>query len=154
MEEYFEAQKTNINRYLGTVNFYGDFDSKYKHCNMNISTISELENNKKNLLQKLYDYYDEKVKNKKNDWQNQINRAKYKSICQAQGELKCEGGHKLNGDSISCGGNCKGKLYWVDGPSHYSICMECQVIYKLSSLVCSSCGKRAYCTPKYTDYMP
>ena len=154
LEQYFETQKANINRYLATVEFYGYFDSKYNHCNMNISTVSQLEDKKRELLQKLYNYYDDKVQNKKNDWKNQINRAKYKSKCQAQGELKCEGGHKLNGDSINCGGSCKGKLYWVDGPTHYSICMECQTIWKLSSLICSSCGKKAYCTPKFTDYKP
>lgn len=154
LEEYFEKKKRDINKYMGSIKFYDSFDSKYSHCDMNITTINKLNNKKNELLQKLYDYYDDKVRSKKSDWESQINRAKYKAKCQSKGRLECEQGHKLNGEAISCGKSCKGDLYWVDGPTHYSICMECQKITKLSSLICLRCGAKAYCEPKFTDYIP
>ena len=154
LEEYFEEKKREINRYFGSIEFYGYIDNKNNHCDMNIPTINELEDKKNELLKDLEKYYDKKEKEKKDKWQSQINRAKYKSRCQAQGTLKCENGHELNGDSISCGGSCKGKLYWVDGPTHYSICEDCGSISKLSTLVCSRCNARSYCIPKFTDYIP
>lgn len=154
LEEYFEKQKRNINKYFGTLNFYDQIDSKYLHCNIDIFTIDKLLKKKDELLDKLYYYYDKKRDGKEKDWESQINRAKYKSICQSQGILKCENGHRLNGESIECAGECEGALYWVDGPTHYCICIKCQKISKLEKTICKSCKGKALCIPKFVDYQP
>ena len=120
---------------------------------MNIDTVDNLISKRNELLDKLYSYYDSKEREKKNEWQSQINRAKYKAKCQASGQLKCVNGHQLSGDSISCG-DCKGEIYWVDGPTHYRICNKCNSIRKLTRLVCSVCEGNVYCEPKFTDYIP
>jgi hypothetical protein len=151
IEEYFERKKRDINQYLGSLKFYDSIDSKSSHCDMNINT--DLYSKKNEFLQKLYDYYESKTNQKKRDWESQINRAKYKAKCQAQGTLECVKGHKLNGEAISCHA-CKGDLYWVDGPTHYSICSGCQNISKLTKLVCGNCEADVYCEPKFTDYIP
>ena len=151
IEEYFEKKKGEINRYFGNLEFYDSIDSKYSHCDMNIST--DLYSKKNEFLNKLYNYYESKTNQKKSDWESQVNTAKYKAKCQAQGRLECANGHKLNGDAISCT-NCKGDLYWVDGPTHNSICNGCQKIYKLKKLICMKCKADAYCEPKFTDFKP
>ena len=118
---------------------------------MNIQTT--IISKRDELLQKLYVYYENKVSQKKSDWESQINRAKYKAKCQAQGRLECVKGHKLNGESISCG-NCKGDIYWVDGPTHYRICSGCQSVCRLTKLICGVCDADVYCEPKFSDYIP
>lgn len=153
LEEYFEEQKRNINIYFGSINFYDDIDIKYNHCNMDIETINELNENKNQLLQKLYEYYENKKKTKIQDWERQIIRAKYKSKCQCQGELKCKNGHKLGDEGIGCN-KCDDLLYWVDGPSHYCICIGCQKVSKLNGLECPICKAETYCEPKFIDYIP
>ena len=119
---------------------------------MNIST--DLKDYKNKKLQELYDYYEERKSKKKNEWKDQIERSKYKQICQAQGSLKCEKGCLLNGEYISCGGNCKGKLYWVDGPTRYCICKDCNIVSRLLGLICGGCGAKSLCTPKFSDFIP
>ena len=151
IEEYFEKKKRDINSYFGSLKFYDNIDSQYSHCDMNINT--DLVSKRNEFLKKLYDYYETKKNQKKSDWESQINRAKYKAKCQAGGRLECVKGHKLNGEAISCR-DCKGELYWVDGPSHYCICNKCLKIVKLSILVCGTCDADVYCVPKFTDYMP
>ena len=39
-------------------------------------------------------YFNEKIKEKKKEWEEQIERAKWKTPVQAYGELKCENGHE------------------------------------------------------------
>ena len=153
LEEYMERKKAEINRYFGKLKFYDSIDSKYSHCDMNIDTVDNLISKRNELLDKLYSYYESKERELKNEWQSQINRAKYKAKCQACGQLKCVNGHQLDGDSISCG-DCKGEIYWVDGPTHYRICNKCNSIRKLTRLVCSVCEGNVYCEPKFTDYIP
>lgn len=94
-----------------------------------------------------------KLNEKKSEQESQINRAKYKAKCQAQGRLECIKGNKLNGESISCG-DCKGDIYWVDGSTHYLICNKCQKVCKLTKLICGVCDSDVYCETKFTDYMP
>ena len=151
LQSYFIQIRNKIDTYIGNLVFYSYIDSKYNHCDMDIST--DLYDEKDKLLQKLYDYYDNKVKDIKAAWESQITRAKYKSKCQCEGELKCKNGHQLNGDSINCS-KCKGKLYWVDGATHHFICENCGRIGILDSLVCSACDGEAYCKPKFVAYRP
>ena len=153
LEEYMERKKAEINRYFGNLKFYDSIDSKYSHCDMNIDTVDNLISKRNELLDKLYSYYESKEQELKNEWQSQINRAKYKAKCQACGQLKCVNGHQLSGDSISCG-DCKGEIYWVDGPTHYRICNKCNTVRKLTSLICGRCDGKVYCEPKFTDYIP
>jgi len=60
LESYFIKIRKKINTYFGNLEFYDDIDSKYEHCNMDIST--DLDDEKDDFLRKLYDYYDKKVK--------------------------------------------------------------------------------------------
>ena len=148
----FQKVKNNIQKYFGNLKFYDNIDDKSEHCKMNIST--DLKDYKDKKLQELYNYYEERKSEKKNEWNDQIERSKHKQICQAQGSLKCENGCLLNGDYICCGGNCKGKLYWVDGPTRYCICKDCNKVSRLLGLICAGCGAKSLCTPKFTDFIP
>ena len=60
IEEYFEKQKTEINRYFGNLKFYDNIDNKYSRCRMNISVTSQFENKKNEFLNELYRYFDNK----------------------------------------------------------------------------------------------
>ena len=149
---YFMKMKNKINQYFGSLKFYDSIDDKYVHCNMNIPT--DLDDEKNDFLEKLYLYYERKKKEKKDEWKSQIKRAKYKQKCQCRGVLKCKNGHELDGESVNCGDNCKGKLYWVDGPTHYCICEKCNNISQLNSTICQECNAETLCVPKFTDYIP
>ena len=157
IEEYFERQKSEINRYFGNLKFYEDIDDKYSRCRMNISVTSQFENKKNEFLNELYKYFDSKKSEKEQAWKNQISRAKWRAVCQCEGELKCENGHALKNIPIECSGDCEGTLYWVDGPSHYCICNKCEKISTLNGVICggkTGCGARAKCNPKFTDFVP
>ena len=94
---------------------------------------------------------------KKKTWENQISRAKWRAVCQCEGELKCENGHTLNNSPIECSRDCEGTLYWIDGPSHYCICNKCEKISTLNGVIWggkTGCGARAKCKPKFTDFIP
>lgn len=157
IEEYFEKQKYEIDRYFGNLKFYDNINNKYSRCRMNISVTSQFENKKNELLNELYRYFDNKESEKKEAWKNQISRAKWRAVCQCEGELKCENGHTLENSPVSCSGDCEGTLYWVDGPTHYCICNECEKISTLDGIICggkTGCGAKAKCKPKFTDFVP
>ena len=85
-------------------------------------------------------YFNKKFKEKKKEWEAQIERAKWKSPVQAYGELKCENGHEFKDDLIYCG-KCGGALYWVDSDERYVICKGCNEVTKMpEKLFCSRCG--------------
>ena len=69
---------------------------------MNISVSSEFDEAINSYLEDLYNYYENKTKKKKQDWEDQINRSKYKCVCQTYGENKCNNGHTINCESICC----------------------------------------------------
>lgn len=155
LEEYFEKKKRDINYYFGTLKFYDAIDNKYSHCDMNINTIDELISKRKELLEKMYSYYENKTKEKRDDWENQVKRAKFKAKCQSRGRLECVNGHKHSGESLLCGDpTCRGVLYWVDGPTHYYICNKCLNVHKLIKTVCLVCKGDVYSEPKFTDFIP
>jgi len=149
---YFEKKKFDIDRYFGSLKFKDYIDSKYEHCNMDIDVGLADENN--NYLNQLYSYYDGKKSRKEKEWDNQISRAKWKNTCQAEGTLKCFNGHQLSNDPIQCGGDCNGNLYWVDGPSHYTVCIKCGCVSRLENIVCKKCKASVYCRPKFCDFIP
>lgn len=150
-ENYLQKQKRKIDSYFFTVKFYDYIDDKELHCNINITIDNSEDRNR--LLNELYKYYEKQTKEIKKSWESQIKRAKYKSVCQTQGELKCANGHKLNSDPIKCC-ECDGTLYWVDGETHYCICSSCNKVSKCDSCVCSRCKARTLCIPKFTNFRP
>lgn len=85
----------------------------------------DLENN-------LKDYYYDKMKAKKKEWEDQIERAKWRTPVQAHGEMKCKNGHHLNDDPVVYGKWEKGFLYWVDSDEKYVICKNCNKVKKIS----------------------
>ena len=150
MESYYIKIKKK-DTYFGNLAFYSDIDNKYKHCNMNISTY--LDNEKSSFLKKLYGYYDQKISVIKAEWQSQITREKFKSKCQCEGRSECKKGNQSNGDRINCG-KCKGKLFWVDGPTFHYICETCEIINIFTRTLYASCGTEFYCKLKITLYRP
>ena len=66
IEEYFERQKREIDRYFGNLKFYDYIDDKYSRCRMDISVTSQLSNKKKDYLNELYRYFENKKSEKKN----------------------------------------------------------------------------------------
>ena len=158
IEEEFVKQKRAIDKYFGSIKFYGSIDNKYSRCRMDISVSSEFDDAKNNFLEDLYKYYENKKNKKKQDWENQISRSKYKCVCQTWGESKCVNGHKLSNDSIGCG-DCKkngkkGVWYWVDGPEKYAVCNGCNKVRTIESVVCGECKAACKCEIKFSDYIP
>lgn len=151
LEYYFQQKKRKIDSYFFELKFYDYIDDKKFHCDIDIAIENREDRNR--LLNELYEYYEKQTKKIKKSWESQIQRAKYKSVCQTQGELKCVNGHKLNSDPIKCS-DCDGTLYWVDGETHYTICSSCKSISKCDSCVCSRCKARTLCIPKFTDFRP
>ena len=158
IEEEFVKQKREIDKYFGSLKFYGDIDNKNSRCKMNIYVSSEFTNVKNKYLEDLYNYYENKEKKKKQDWKDQINRSKYKHVCQTYGENKCSNGHTLNDGPITCGtctGNGKkGVCYWVDGPEKYAICDGCNKVRTIKNVVCGKCDAPCKFEVKYCDYIP
>lgn len=145
--------KTKINDYFSRIKFYGKID-------INFNTDININNNQREFKRKcendLIDYFNQKAKEKRQSWKDQIERAKYKAVVQAVGIMECEGGHKLNDDPVNCGGDCEGQLYWVDGEERYAICNKCGKITHMSGrLICHGCKKPCKCTVKWKEgYKP
>ena len=139
-------KKSDIDNYFSLLKFYQDIeymDLKLKIDNNNdqIEYKLERENDLKN-------YFVKKTEEKKEEWENQIERAKWKTPVQAYGEMKCENGHDL-GDIVHCH-DCHEPLYWVDSDERYSICKGCNEVRKISgNLICSGCGARSLSKVKW-----
>ena len=103
----------------------------------------------------LENYYEEKIKEKKKEWEDQVERAKWKVPVQAHGEMRCKNGHKFNDDPVMCG-KCLKPLFWVDSDERYAICKGCNRVRQLSgTLYCSGCNAEALCTVKWIEgYKP
>ena len=144
----YQKVKNEIDRYFGNIKFYDSIVSKYDHCNLSVDTYLSDEKQKK--LNELYEYYEKK--RKKKDYENQIQRAKWRSVCQVEGTIKCVNEHKLNNNPIKCG-ECDGTLYWVDGKTRYTICDNCKLASRCESCVCSRCKGRSLSNPKFTDFV-
>ena len=158
IEEEFVKQKREIDKYFGSLKFYDNIDNKNSRCKMNISVSSEFTNVKNKYLEDLYNYYENKEKKKKQDWEDQINRSKYKCIIQTCGENKCNNNHILGDHPLvcsSCSDNGKeGLWYWVDGPSRHAICNCCNKVKILSGVCCGQCSASSKREIKYSDYIP
>jgi hypothetical protein len=147
----FQKKIIEIDNYFSLLKFYqniDDMDLELEIDNGLTEYKLERENDLKN-------YFNEKKRKKKKEWEDQIERAKWKAPVQAYGEMKCENGHKLKGDNVYCG-KCDGALYWVDSDERYIICKGCNEVRKITDdLVCSGCGARALCHVKWLEgYKP
>ncbi|EGG25149.1 hypothetical protein DFA_03396 [Cavenderia fasciculata] len=102
-------------------------------------------------------YYDSVVPGIAQKWIDQTSRAKWKAPVHAHGDMTCQGGCKMN-DSVFCyKSTCRGRLYWVDGPSSTAICQTCETKASFvdTTLYCIACGNRCNCTTRPNgSYIP
>lgn len=129
-------KKFEIDNYFSLLKFYQDIKDMDFQLNIKTKEIEyklERENDLKN-------YFHEKVKEKKKDWESQIERAKWKTPVQAYGEMECINGHKHVSDNVVCS-KCKEIIYWVDSDSKYVICPKCNRVFQMTEkLSCLQCG--------------
>ena len=95
-----------------------------------------------------------KKKEKRKNWDEQIERSKYKTAVQCYGTMECEKGCKYSDDGAGCG-ICKDKvkyedrlLYWVYGDADYVICKNCNDVSKIDENIVCSCGAKYKCKVK------
>ena len=103
----------------------------------------------------LLSHYELKKLEKISSDNSQIERAKWKNVVKAHGEMVCEGGHSLS-DSVACNCNKESLLYWVDGDTQHTICNKCNDVSVLGlKLICNACKKPSKCITKLvTGYRP
>ena len=143
-------KKFEIDNYFSLLKFYQEFD----YIDLELKIDTEQIEYKLERESELKNYYFEKIREKKKEWEDQIQRAKWKVPVQAYGEMKCVNGHDLS-DLVHCG-KCHQTLYWVDSDEKYVICKGCNEARKIrDNLVCSFCGARALCHVKWINgYKP
>ena len=152
----FEKIKLDINDYYIKLKFYQSIDSysSYKY---------DLKGNysydiKKEYNTKIKNYYYEKEEKKRNQWKEQIERAKYKNLIQTYGDNRCKNGHSFSDLNVGCG-SCKEKgvkyedrlLYWVDADERYGICKNCNKVSHMDEKVYCGCGALGECLVKFID---
>ena len=147
--EDYERAKIKINKYFADLKFYDNIDSfsSYKY-NINGNYYNEI---KDEYNKKLKNYYYEKEKIKRKEWENQIERSKYKCAVKCFGYRCCTNGHTFSDDNVGCG-SCGEKgvefyqrlLYWVDGETHHAICHNCNKVRKINETMTCYCGAESY----------
>ena len=131
----YQQKIIEIDNYFALLKFY----QKIGYMDLELKIDTELTDYKLERENDLNNYYSKKIDEKHKEWEEQIERAKWKTPVQAYGEMKCENGHDLT-EEIHCG-ECDQVLYWVDSDERYAICKGCNEIRKISGeLVCSGCG--------------
>ena len=152
----FEEIKLNINDYYEKLKFYQYIDS-YSSSKYDLKGNYSYEiKNEYNC--KIKNYYYEKENKKRNQWQSQIEAAKYKTLVQTGGINKCKDGHSFSDLYVGCG-SCKKNgveyedrlLYWVDADENYGICKHCNKVRKIKEKVYCSCGAEGECFVKFLD---
>ena len=142
--EEFHKKREEISNYFALLKFYQDIEEKDLELNIN-TQITEFKLQKEKELQ---NFYNEKYNEKQKEWNDQIERAKWKCVVQAYGEMKCKGGHDLE-DNVICK-KCDQNIYWVDSDEKFAICKGCKEVSKLSGkLDCKACGSECLCTVKW-----
>jgi hypothetical protein len=152
----FEKIKLKINDYYIDLKFYQSIDSYSP-------SIYDLKGNysyeiKNEYNTKIRNYYYEKEKKKRNQWQDQIERAKYKTLIQTYGDNNCKNGHPFSDLNVGCG-SCKKNgvkyedrlLYWVDADTRYGICKNCNKVRLIHEKVYCNCGAEGECFVKFID---
>ena len=154
----YQTAKIKIEKHFSDLKFYDNIESfsPYKY-NINGDYDNETKNDYNN---KLKDYYYKQEKMKREDWENQIERSKYKCLVKCYGEICCINGYNLD-DNVGCG-SCGEKgiefnkrlLYWVDGETHHAICHNCDKVKKINEKLTCYCGVESKSIVKFTDYKP
>ena len=156
----YQTTKIKIEKYFSDLKFYDNIDSfsPYKY-NINGDYDNETKNN---YNKKLEDYYHEKEKMKREEWENQIERSKYECEVHCYGDRFCINGHTISGDCVGCE-SCGEKgiefnkrlLYWVDGETHHAICRNCNKVRKMNETMTCYCGAKCYSLINFnSDYKP
>lgn len=117
--EDFEKDTYKIKEHFMKLKFYGyikSYSSYEYDINEDYDYDFEINTNYNNQLKEFY-----KEKEKRKNWDEQIERSKYKNAIQCYGPMECEKGYEYSDDGLGYG-ICKGKvkyedrlLYWVDG---------------------------------------
>ena len=94
----------------------------------------------KEKLEELKQHINNKIKEKKEAWLAQIERAKWRNAVQVYGDLECTNGHNLV-DVVTCS-KCDEQVFWADGDEGYVICKGCKEGYlrKIRKVICGKCG--------------
>ena len=128
-------KKREINSYFNSLEFYQEIEDM--DLDIKIEIDLDLKNEKENDLKY---YFNNKTSEKKKEWEDQIQRAKWKMPVQATGSDRCPNGHKFRSDDVFCT-KCKENFYWVDGDTDYVICKGCGTVIKIKEpFYCSRCG--------------
>ena len=136
-----KKKKEAINHYFSTLKFFEDIDIKnIPNFEFSLEVKTRHLEFAKEKLAELKEHIVNKIKEKKDAWLAQVERAKWKNAVQAHGELKCTNGHNLV-DVVTCS-KCDEQVFWADGDEGYVICKGCKEGYlrKIRKLVCGECG--------------
>ena len=150
LDEY-EEKKRKIDDYFAYLKFYQD--DKINDNYLKIEVNNTQREYKLSIESKLKNYYDNKNEEKKKDWANQIERAKWQMPVESYGPNRCIKGHHFSSNGVICGKCDKGNLYWVDSDEKYAICDKCpesKCITKISgNLFCKGCGSKSLAEVKW-----
>jgi len=130
----FLQKKREIDSYFDRLEFYQVIEKM--DLEIKIETDLDFKNKRE---KELKEYFIKKEKEKKKEWEDQIQRAKWKMPVQAIGSTECKYGHKFESDDVVCN-ICHKNLYWVDGDTNYVICKGCGIVRKIKSKFKCTCG--------------
>ena len=151
--DLFKNKIREIKNYFSTLKFFEEINKNYELSLEVETSFEDFKNYYENELKKYFKVQEAK---KKKEWFDQIERAKWKQIVQAYGELKCENGHNLD-DFVSCD-KCKTPLFWADSDEKYVICKGCPnngLTKMTDDLVCDFCNGKSYAKVKWViGYKP
>ena len=132
--EYLK-KKFEIDNYFSLLKFY----QKIEYLDLELKVDNGHKEYKLERENDLKDYFNEKIREKVKEWEEQIQRAKWKAPVQDYGEMRCENGHEFKNDLIYCP-ICNETVYWVDSDEKYVICKGCQRVTKISGELRCECG--------------
>ena len=130
----FLQKKREIDSYFDRLEFYQVIEKM--DLEIKIETDLDFKNKRE---KELKEYFIKKEKEKKKEWEDQIQRAKWKMPVQAIGSTECKNGHKFKSDDVVCK-RCHKNLYWVDGDTNYVICKGCGIVRKIKDKFECRCG--------------
>ena len=149
----FDEKKKQINNYFNSLKFKEEIEENMD-LKINIKSEQNLNNYKLEREKYLDDLFKEKKKEKEKEWDEKIEKSKWKFPVQDYEKMICKNGHKLVPE-VSCS-ICHENLYWVDMKEKYVICKGCNRVKKLSEKsFCRTCGAEAISEEEYEkNYKP